>query len=442
MLIIFVKKCNDKLYHCHIKIIFLHINIYYFFENVYGKNSQCKALRRIKSCNTTKNVDPSINIKRLKRDIYINKETNWTKPIKYFIGKGLFRSKIISVINFLQKSTCLSFEESAAQKTSEAQIEYILTTDVCIADVGKRTYGKNTIVDLTYYCSESFGTVAHETLHALGVGHEHQRADRDKFIKIITENIKERFINHILSKHENLFYTFYDIPYDYGSIMHYKKNSFSKNGKDTIEAKNIYPYTDMIGDESHISFNDMKLVNYYYCRKECSSSLITCKNGGYIREPRCFPCICPEELEGNDCGRVKDRSQNCTLQTLIAERNVTYFSSKEERRCVFYIKASERKSISISLRLVETRKREVCIPNVGLEIKYLNDKSITGLCLCGSYRNIAIYSESNEVIITYTGLDETNMFEGYYGELPDFEKYKNKLCYNGKCYKDNKEVDY
>ena len=55
----------------------------------------------------------------------------------------------------------------------------------------------------------------------------------DKYIKIIWENVeeeaKENFRQYSDPVDDHL-----GLPYDYGSIMHYQSDAFSKNGNDTI----------------------------------------------------------------------------------------------------------------------------------------------------------------------------------------------------------------
>ena len=78
------------------------------------------------------------------------------------------------------------------------------------------------------------GQAAHEFIHALGFWHEQSRFDRDKFVRINSENIisgqQFNFDKHTTGVE------LFDLPYDLASIMHYGSREFSKNDQPTIEA--------------------------------------------------------------------------------------------------------------------------------------------------------------------------------------------------------------
>ncbi|GIY27660.1 astacin-like metalloprotease toxin 1 [Caerostris darwini] len=81
---------------------------------------------------------------------------------------------------------------------------------------------------------ESFGTVLHELLHAIGFHHEHKRPDRDNYVRIHWNNIQKGNESQFwkLKEYE---YIWSDFPFDYESIMLYDSYAFSKNGRKTIE---------------------------------------------------------------------------------------------------------------------------------------------------------------------------------------------------------------
>ncbi|WP_178984214.1 M12 family metallopeptidase [Winogradskyella helgolandensis] len=74
-------------------------------------------------------------------------------------------------------------------------------------------------------------TVIHELLHAAGFWHEQSRSDRDRYVTINWDNIKEDS-KHNFEKHSTDGYKV--TPYDINSIMHYDGLAFHKNNRPTI----------------------------------------------------------------------------------------------------------------------------------------------------------------------------------------------------------------
>lgn len=60
----------------------------------------------------------------------------------------------------------------------------------------------------------------HELGHALGFIHEHSRPDRDSFVQIRYENVKNGMASQFNKFPANLI-NLHGVKYDYKSIMHY-----------------------------------------------------------------------------------------------------------------------------------------------------------------------------------------------------------------------------
>jgi len=94
-------------------------------------------------------------------------------------------------------------------------------------------YNKNRSNHMILY-QVSFVIILHELGHCLGLQHEHQRLDRDKYIKINWDNVyRMKWHNFYLLRNRLINVSKY--KYDYRSIMHYKAYAFSKNNKPTIK---------------------------------------------------------------------------------------------------------------------------------------------------------------------------------------------------------------
>ncbi len=102
--------------------------------------------------------------------------------------------------------------------------------------------------------------IAHEFMHALGIRHEHQRADRDTYIIIHEENVEGgQLHNFILNDWATMVG-----PYDFDSLMHYGTHGFSSNGQPTIEVRPPYDQHADIGQRDHLSGGDIMTLQLLY----------------------------------------------------------------------------------------------------------------------------------------------------------------------------------
>lgn len=120
--------------------------------------------------------------------------------------------------------TCIKFVE----RNPEEHPNYIVFTERscgCCSYVGKRGNGAQAI-SIGKNC-DKFGIVVHELGHVVGFWHEHTRPDRENHVVIEKSNIlngQEYNFNKLSDDDVNSL----GLPYDYHSIMHYARNTFSK----------------------------------------------------------------------------------------------------------------------------------------------------------------------------------------------------------------------
>ena len=94
--------------------------------------------------------------------------------------------------------------------------------------------------------------IAHEIKHALGWTHEHQRPDRDSFVRVNHGNF-DTANRHNFTKMGRKDGT----AYDFESIMHYSSTAFSNNGQRTIDPLGQYQnQLAVMGQRSYISQTD------------------------------------------------------------------------------------------------------------------------------------------------------------------------------------------
>jgi len=86
-------------------------------------------------------------------------------------------------------------------------------------------------------CLQRHGTITHEMLHTLGLGHEHQRPDiRDDFVTVQFDKVQPE-LEHNFNRLDETKFTTFGIPNDFGSVLNYPRTAFSKDGSDTLIPK-------------------------------------------------------------------------------------------------------------------------------------------------------------------------------------------------------------
>uniref|UniRef100_A0A673NJT5 Metalloendopeptidase n=1 Tax=Sinocyclocheilus rhinocerous TaxID=307959 RepID=A0A673NJT5_9TELE len=152
----------------------------------------------------------------------------------------------------ISSATCVKF----VPRTHEANFLNIQSRTGCWSYLGM-IGGSQTMSLQSPGCMWS-GVAAHELMHALGFVHEQSRSDRDHHVSILWENIIEDQ-RHNFRKYEtnNL-----NTAYDYSSVMHYGRYTFSEDGRPTIIPKPD-PYIS-IGQRDGPSLTDIHKINILY----------------------------------------------------------------------------------------------------------------------------------------------------------------------------------
>lgn len=156
--------------------------------------------------------------------------------IPYVIEDGFTSREKEIIIESMNKwnntTSCIRFIEATVDD-KRANIYFVIKKSTKnSASIGYNPNGNNWVK----LKAINYSTVLHELGHVIGLKHEHQRLDRDKYITIHWENI-QNCEKHNYEKVDPDLYDSTKYEYDYKSIMHYSQLSFSKNGKQTYTLK-------------------------------------------------------------------------------------------------------------------------------------------------------------------------------------------------------------
>lgn len=262
--------------------------------------------------------------------------------------------------------TCIKFVERNASE-HENFIRFTKLDCGCCSHVGKQGNGGQN-VSIGKDCHKK-GVIVHELGHAIGFWHEHTRPDRDEYVKIITENI--------LPGHEHNFKkkTTEDVDslgetYDYDSIMHYARETYSKHMYDEMKISTIQPKRradgrrHRIGQRNRLSVGDIRQTNKLYKCPTCGRTFLG--------------------------QRATFTSPNYDTQ------------SDQVYQCEWRISATHGERIQLSITDLDIFNSTDCESNY-LEIRdgYWHKSPLLGR-FCGTQNNISlIFSTGNRMIINY-----------------------------------------
>ncbi|XP_071480298.1 zinc metalloproteinase nas-14-like [Diadema antillarum] len=274
--------------------------------------------------------------KRKRRNALRDRESLWPGAAIPYVIDGYFTDKhkkrILDAMQRFHEMTCIRFRPRTIER------DYILFTQSlgCWSMVG-RTGGRQKI-SLSGTCRGSRGVIMHELMHAIGFRHEHNRPDRDGYIEIYWQNIKEGFTNNF-RKYSNEHVQTLGTGYDFLSLMHYPLTAFSHDGN-SVTIGPRYP-TYQIGDVGHrddFSHIDAYRINILYKCGRCEdtdpyycpiwSMMGECTSNKEWMTKYCpFSCDrCTIALANGDGLACIDRTSNCKRWAKIGEceRNPQY----------------------------------------------------------------------------------------------------------------------
>ncbi|XP_055901946.1 zinc metalloproteinase nas-1-like [Eupeodes corollae] len=211
----------------------------------------------------------------------------FTKPLLWANGVvpyeivGKFSSNELAAIHWAfdqyHKRTCIRFRPRSSSNKERDYIAIVNGRSGCWSAVG-RMGGRQEVNLQAPQCLMKRGTAIHELMHVLGFIHEQNRFERDSYVVVRTENIKDDMkVNFVKSSQPSVEYqqhqqhhsattttTGRGIGYDYASVMHYSPTSFSKNGKPTIESRKITKESRLMGQRTGFSRVDVAKINFMY----------------------------------------------------------------------------------------------------------------------------------------------------------------------------------
>uniref|UniRef100_A0A1I7SXC5 Metalloendopeptidase n=1 Tax=Caenorhabditis tropicalis TaxID=1561998 RepID=A0A1I7SXC5_9PELO len=231
-----------------------------------------------------------------------------SSPIRYVLDNSLEdldKNDVRAAIYEIEKNTCIRFKELASPPTGSHIVYYKVDSPTfCGLSYVGRADPANPVY-LSFGCENNKGVAIHETMHALGVAHQHLRNDRDQFITINWSNIDPQQYDAFVVVDSKL-YTSYGVKYAYDSIMHYNGYTAAQN----IAIPTMNPKTNsaanlrILGQRQKMGATDIELLKKMYCQPGCEDKNVYC--GAWALKDLC-------RASGHDQYMAANCKKSCNL---------------------------------------------------------------------------------------------------------------------------------
>lgn len=213
----------------------------------------------------------------LRTAVDATRRSNYTWPDDYVWPGGVIpyviddsmqphRQNVLDAIEEWNAKTVITLKE----RTTEPDYVRFVLSDYCQSDIGRA--GGEQLIELGEGCAQYVNVIVHEIGHAVGLWHEHQRRDRDRYLSMSVRNIVYCYVPvEWTADVEPLG------PYDYASTMHYGRGWFP----DRPVFETIPPglHVGYSRDGTSLSVGDIDLVARIYGRPPTATTITTNPSG-------------------------------------------------------------------------------------------------------------------------------------------------------------------
>jgi hypothetical protein len=187
--------------------------------------------------------------------------------IPYIIDNSVpNEQRIYDAINYWETKTPIKFIELDKSKPKPPNyVNFVFDFKICASSIGMQD--RPQYIKVANWCNKD--GIIHEIGHTLGMWHEQSREDRDNYVTVVKDNIregKEHNFANLRCNQDNVCVTALSIGnYDYCSIMHYPREAFSKiQGEPTIIPKQPIKGCNDIGLAMELSEGDIDAIYATY----------------------------------------------------------------------------------------------------------------------------------------------------------------------------------